>query len=338
MSDATNKGAAKFGVYSEVGQLRKVMVCAPGRAHQRLTPSNCDQLLFDDVLWVENAKRDHFDFVQKMRDRGVDVVEMHNLLAETVAVPEGKKWILDNQIVPNQVGLGFIVGAAQLPRGTRQPRAGRDADRRPVHARVPGIGRRHGAARSSRKRPASPSTCCRRCRTRCTRATPRAGSTAASRSIRCTGRRGTRRRSSPRPSTSSIPDFAGKVNVWWGDPDRGPRARHAGRRRRDAHRQGQRADRHERAHVAAGHQPARGHAVQEGRGRARDRGGHAEDPRGDAPRHRVHVRRPRLRAAGAGFPGQDHHVLVPSERSSERRRVPRREQAVRQGGARKRSA
>ena len=97
-----------FGVHSEVGQLRKVMVCAPGRAHQRLTPSNCDALLFDDVLWVENAKRDHFDFMQKMRDRGVDVVEMHNLLAETVAVPEGKQWILDNQIVPNQVGLGFI--------------------------------------------------------------------------------------------------------------------------------------------------------------------------------------------------------------------------------------
>ena len=98
----------KFGVHSEVGQLRKVLVCAPGRAHQRLTPSNCDQLLFDDVLWVENAKRDHFDFVQKMRDRGIEVVEMHNLLAETVAVPEGRKWILDNQVVPNQVGLGFL--------------------------------------------------------------------------------------------------------------------------------------------------------------------------------------------------------------------------------------
>ncbi|MFO0235049.1 MAG: arginine deiminase family protein, partial [Burkholderiales bacterium] len=96
--------AVQFGVHSEVGQLRKVMVCSPGMAHSRLTPSNCDQLLFDDVLWVENAKRDHFDFVTKMRDRGVEVVEMHNLLAETVAVPEGKKWILDNQVVPDQVG------------------------------------------------------------------------------------------------------------------------------------------------------------------------------------------------------------------------------------------
>jgi arginine deiminase len=99
---------APFGVHSEAGQLRKVMVCAPGRAHQRLTPSNCDDLLFDDVLWVENAKRDHFDFMTKMRDRGIEVVEMHNLLAETVAIPEAKAWILDNQVVPNQVGLGLV--------------------------------------------------------------------------------------------------------------------------------------------------------------------------------------------------------------------------------------
>ncbi len=97
-----------FGVHSEVGQLRKVMVCAPGRAHQRLTPSNCDALLFDDVLWVDNAKRDHFDFMTKMRDRGVEVVEMHNLLAETVANPEARKWILDRQVVPNQIGLGLL--------------------------------------------------------------------------------------------------------------------------------------------------------------------------------------------------------------------------------------
>lgn len=97
-----------FGVHSEVGQLRKVMVCAPGRAHQRLTPSNCDALLFDDVLWVDNAKRDHFDFMTKMRDRGIEVLEMHNLLAQTVAIPEARTWILDQQVVPNQIGLGLL--------------------------------------------------------------------------------------------------------------------------------------------------------------------------------------------------------------------------------------
>ncbi|MBV6303399.1 arginine deiminase [Candidimonas humi] len=98
----------ELGVHSEVGTLRKVLVCAPGKAHERLTPSNCDALLFDDVLWVDNAKRDHFDFMNKMRDRGVEVVEMHNLLTETVTRPEAKKWILDNQVVANQLGLGLL--------------------------------------------------------------------------------------------------------------------------------------------------------------------------------------------------------------------------------------
>ncbi|MEZ5116800.1 MAG: arginine deiminase [Candidatus Nanopelagicales bacterium] len=100
--------AQGFGVHSEVGQLRKVMVCSPGRAHERLTPSNCDDLLFDDVMWVENARRDHAEFVARMRERGVDVVEMHDLLAQTLAVPEARAWILDHQVVPNQVGVGLV--------------------------------------------------------------------------------------------------------------------------------------------------------------------------------------------------------------------------------------
>jgi arginine deiminase len=101
-------GEATYGVHSEVGQLRKVLVCAPGAAHQRLTPTNCDALLFDDVLWVDVAKRDHFDFMQKLRGRGVDVVELHSLLAETMAIPEARAWLIDRQVVPNQVGIGLV--------------------------------------------------------------------------------------------------------------------------------------------------------------------------------------------------------------------------------------
>ena len=98
----------KFGVHSEAGKLHKVMVCSPGLAHQRLTPNNCDELLFDDVLWVNQAKRDHFDFVTKMRDRGIDVLEMHNLLTDIVAMPEALDWILDHKVTPNQVGVGLV--------------------------------------------------------------------------------------------------------------------------------------------------------------------------------------------------------------------------------------
>ncbi len=100
--------AAAYSVDSEVGKLRKVLVCSPGLAHNRLTPSNCDELLFDDVLWVQNAQRDHFDFMTKMRERGVDVVELHNVLAETMADDEARAWLLDRKIVANEVGLGLI--------------------------------------------------------------------------------------------------------------------------------------------------------------------------------------------------------------------------------------
>jgi arginine deiminase len=100
--------SSQYGVHSEVGKLRKVLVCSPGLAHERLTPTNCDALLFDDVLWVQNARRDHFDFVDKMRDRGTEVVELHELLATTMAIPDARAWLLDRKIVPNEVGVGLV--------------------------------------------------------------------------------------------------------------------------------------------------------------------------------------------------------------------------------------
>jgi arginine deiminase len=97
-------------VHSEVGRLRKVLVCRPGLAHKRLTPSNNDELLFDDVMWVENAQRDHADFVNKLTQRGVEVVELHALLAETMQVDGARDWLLDRKIEVNHVGLGLVDG------------------------------------------------------------------------------------------------------------------------------------------------------------------------------------------------------------------------------------
>ena len=56
-----------FGVHSEVGKLRKVLVHRPELSLQRLTPGNCAELLFDDVLWVERAQLEHDQFVDVMR-------------------------------------------------------------------------------------------------------------------------------------------------------------------------------------------------------------------------------------------------------------------------------
>lgn len=59
-------------------------------------------------MWVENAQRDHADFVNKLRGRGVDVVELHDLLARTMALPAAKDWLLDRKITANEVGLGLV--------------------------------------------------------------------------------------------------------------------------------------------------------------------------------------------------------------------------------------
>jgi arginine deiminase len=97
-----------FGVHSEVGRLRRVLVSAPGLAHERLTPANCEALLFDDVFWVHEARNDHFDFVTKMQERGVEVMEAGQLLAETLAIPTARDWVLRRKITPDHVGIGML--------------------------------------------------------------------------------------------------------------------------------------------------------------------------------------------------------------------------------------
>jgi len=96
----------EFGVHSEVGRLRTVMVCRPGLAHQRLTPGNCKDLLFDDVIWVHEAQKDHYDFVLKMQERGVEVLELHDLLAKTLENKEARDFVLDRRVTANSVGPG----------------------------------------------------------------------------------------------------------------------------------------------------------------------------------------------------------------------------------------
>jgi arginine deiminase len=73
------------GVYSEIGTLRTVLVHRPGVALDRLTPANRAEYLFDDVVWVERAQREHDAFVEVMRSRGVEVLYLQDLLAEALA-------------------------------------------------------------------------------------------------------------------------------------------------------------------------------------------------------------------------------------------------------------
>ncbi len=88
----------QFGVNSEVGKLRKVIVHRPDLDLKRLTPTNHDDLLFDDVLWVERAQWEHDQFVKAMRDRGTEVYYHVDLLGEALAASDEARKNLINMV------------------------------------------------------------------------------------------------------------------------------------------------------------------------------------------------------------------------------------------------
>jgi arginine deiminase len=92
-----------LGVNSEVGKLRTVMVHRPDLAHERLSPSNCHELLFDDVIWVSRARQEFDAFVDVMRSRDVEVLLLHELLAETLDDADARSWLLDRRVRPEDV-------------------------------------------------------------------------------------------------------------------------------------------------------------------------------------------------------------------------------------------
>jgi arginine deiminase len=72
------------GADSEVGRLRTVLLHRPGPELKRLTPRNNDKLLFDGIPWVGRAQEEHDAFAQTLRDHGVEVLYLTDLLTETL--------------------------------------------------------------------------------------------------------------------------------------------------------------------------------------------------------------------------------------------------------------
>jgi len=99
---------SELGAHSEVGKLRKVMVHRPGLELQRLTPTNHDDLLFDDVLWVERAQWEHDQFVARMRERGVEVFLLVDLLGEALASEEARTRLIELVASEHTVGWSLV--------------------------------------------------------------------------------------------------------------------------------------------------------------------------------------------------------------------------------------
>jgi arginine deiminase len=80
-----------IGVRSETGRLRTVMLHRPGDELRRLTPRNNDALLFDGIPWVDRAQAEHDAFAEVLRDRGVEVLYLGDLLTEALADPAARQ-------------------------------------------------------------------------------------------------------------------------------------------------------------------------------------------------------------------------------------------------------
>ncbi len=94
----------RYEVASEVGRLRQVILHRPGNELTRLTPTNMDDLLFDDVLWQSRAEAEHDAFAALLREHGAEVLYLTDLLAETLAVDEAREHVLAQILDPRAFG------------------------------------------------------------------------------------------------------------------------------------------------------------------------------------------------------------------------------------------
>lgn len=71
-------------ITSEIKPLKEVLVHRPGKELLNLTPDTLGRLLFDDIPYLKDAQAEHDEFVQILRDNGIKVVYLENLMAETL--------------------------------------------------------------------------------------------------------------------------------------------------------------------------------------------------------------------------------------------------------------
>ncbi len=91
-------------VTSEVGRLRTVLLHRPGSELSRLTPRNNADLLFDGLPWVGRAQEEHDGFASALRECGVEVLYLTDLLVEALEVEAARASVIDSAVAPSVVG------------------------------------------------------------------------------------------------------------------------------------------------------------------------------------------------------------------------------------------
>ncbi len=78
-------GLPPIEIRSEIGPLRRVLLHRPGRELENLMPESIGRLLFDDIPYLKIAQEEHDAFCHLLRQNGVEVVYLTDLVAESLA-------------------------------------------------------------------------------------------------------------------------------------------------------------------------------------------------------------------------------------------------------------
>lgn len=92
MSNSTIK------VYSEIGKLKKVLLHRPGKELENLMPEYLERLLFDDIPYLKIAQEEHDAFASIFRDKGIEVVYLEDLVADSLYNDEIKTQFINEYV------------------------------------------------------------------------------------------------------------------------------------------------------------------------------------------------------------------------------------------------
>ena len=95
-----------INVRSEIAPLKKVLLHRPGNELLNLTPDTLSRLLFDDIPFLPDAQKEHDEFVHILRENGIEVVFLEDLMAEVLELNDEISFFYENYLNCTDIGDG----------------------------------------------------------------------------------------------------------------------------------------------------------------------------------------------------------------------------------------
>ncbi len=89
----------KINVTSEIKPLKKVLLHRPGNELLNLTPDTLQELLFDDIPYLPVAQKEHDEFARMLKENGVEVVYLEDLMADVISLSDEIREEFINQFI-----------------------------------------------------------------------------------------------------------------------------------------------------------------------------------------------------------------------------------------------